>query len=116
MPPAWSIWLMTQPPNMSPLAFVSFGIAIRRTVSSPRGASPAEVVIDPPLVLLSSDPDGATRSDQARSETGTSPRAIERKEGRRHAFVDDADRERVGESALLRTSRTITATIPRAGG
>src|SRR5271166_2540428 len=38
MPPAWSIWLNTQPPKMSPLALVSFGMATRRTVSSPCGS------------------------------------------------------------------------------
>src|SRR5271163_3131537 len=38
MPPAWSIWLITQPPKISPLTLVSRGMAIRRTVSSPRGA------------------------------------------------------------------------------
>src|SRR6185437_11264757 len=39
MPPAWSIWLITQPPKMSPLALVSAGMAMRRTVSSPCGWS-----------------------------------------------------------------------------
>jgi hypothetical protein len=39
------------------------GIAIRRTVSSPRSRSSAEVVIDPPLVCSSSDLDDAIKRD-----------------------------------------------------
>src|SRR5271157_165381 len=53
MPPAWSIWLITQPPKMSPLMLVSRGMAITRIVSSPRGAcSSAELAMvapSPPL-------------------------------------------------------------------
>jgi hypothetical protein len=37
MPPAWSMCAITQPPKMSPLALVSAGIAMVRTVSAPRG-------------------------------------------------------------------------------
>src|SRR4029079_18633627 len=39
MPPAWSMRDSTQPPKMSPLALVSAGIALIRTVSVPRGVS-----------------------------------------------------------------------------
>jgi len=39
MPPAWSMRDSTQPPKMSPLALVSAGIALMRTVSAPRGVS-----------------------------------------------------------------------------
>src|SRR5215813_3576578 len=39
MPPAWSMRDSTQPPKMSPLALVSAGMALMRTVSSPRGLS-----------------------------------------------------------------------------
>src|SRR5947208_669047 len=39
MPPAWSMCAITQPPKISPLALVSAGIAMVRTVSSPRGAA-----------------------------------------------------------------------------
>jgi hypothetical protein len=39
MPPAKSICDMTQPPKMSPLAFVSAGIALVRTVNSPFGSA-----------------------------------------------------------------------------
>ena len=39
MPPAWSMRDSTQPPKISPLALVSAGIALMRTVSSPRGFS-----------------------------------------------------------------------------
>src|ERR1700678_3188059 len=55
MPPAWSIWLITQPPKISPLTLVSRGMAIRRTVSSPRGAcSSDELAIGHRLRLFGS--------------------------------------------------------------
>lgn len=46
MPPAWSICDITQPPKMSPLALVSAGIAMVRTVRSPRG-SVSSVIVAP---------------------------------------------------------------------
>src|SRR3954467_10858398 len=39
MPPAWSICESTQPPKMSPLALVSAGIALVRTVRVPGGSA-----------------------------------------------------------------------------
>src|SRR5262245_28014401 len=45
MPPAWSMRDSTQPPKMSPLALVSAGMALMRTVSSPRGVSESDVVV-----------------------------------------------------------------------
>jgi len=47
MPPAWSMRDSTQPPKMSPLALVSPGMALMRTVSVPRGVSASLIVIRP---------------------------------------------------------------------
>ena len=44
MPPATSICDSTQPPKISPLALVSAGMAIVRTVNSPRGSSVSMVI------------------------------------------------------------------------
>src|SRR5690606_14887072 len=38
MAPAMSIWLITQPPKMSPAALVSAGMAMVRMVMAPRGS------------------------------------------------------------------------------
>ncbi len=44
MPPAWSMRDSTQPPKISPLALVSAGMAMTRTVKAPRGLGSLIVV------------------------------------------------------------------------
>jgi hypothetical protein len=53
IPPAISIWDKIQPPKMSPLGFVSFGMATALNASKPRGCRPFSFLSDiwfkPPL-------------------------------------------------------------------
>jgi hypothetical protein len=72
MPEAKSICAITQPPKMSPAAFVSPGMASVLSVSSPRGAAVSSTMA---AQFLSANPEGHLKA-KSRPDATAGPHAV----------------------------------------